>query len=188
MVPVVELPPATPLTDQATAVSVVPVTLAVYCTVVPANAEESVGATVTVAFTAGGVIVTIAEPEGKLSAELMALIVTAAGLGTEAGAVYNPEELTVPTIELPPRMLLTAHVIVVLVVLTTVTENCTWPPAGTDAVTGERVTTGKGISWLLPPELQLVRNIPPAITTRRLASVAAEPFFSLIAPPPGKGS
>src|SRR5271157_3531377 len=188
MVPAVELPPATPSTDQATAVLAVPVTVAANCTVAPANAQESVGATVTVAFTAGAVIVTIAEPEGLLSAELMALTVTTAGLGTEAGAVYNPEELTVPTIELPPRMLFTLQVIVVLVGLTTVALNCTTPPAGTDAETGERVMTGKGISLLELPFVQLVRNIPPAITTRRHASVAAETFFSLIAPPPGKGS
>ena len=44
----------------------------------------------------------------------MALIVTVAGLGTEAGAVYNPVVLTVPKVEFPPRILLTDQVIVVL--------------------------------------------------------------------------
>ena len=62
MVPTVELPPATPFTDQVTAVLVVPVTVAVNCTLVPAGVVESVGATVTVAFTGGGVMVTIAAP------------------------------------------------------------------------------------------------------------------------------
>jgi hypothetical protein len=58
-----------------------------------------------------------------LSAELTALTVTVAGLGTEAGAAYNPVELTVPTVAFPPRMLLTVHEIVVLVELTTVAVN-----------------------------------------------------------------
>ena len=59
----------------------------------------------------------------------MAFTVTVAGLGTEAGAVYNPEELTVPNVELPPRILLTDQVIVVLVGLTTVAVNCSGAPA-----------------------------------------------------------
>jgi hypothetical protein len=86
MVPTVELPPATPFTDQETAVLVVPVTVATNCTVVPASIDASVGETDTVAFTTGTVIATIAEPAGLVSAELTALIVTVAGLGTEAGA------------------------------------------------------------------------------------------------------
>ena len=129
MVPTVELPPVTPFTDQVTAVLVVPVTVAAYCTMVPVGVEESVGATLTVAFAAGAVIVTIAEPEGKDSAELVAVTVTVAGLGTEAGAAYNPEELTVPSVELPPAISLTDQVIVVLVELTTVAVNCTMAPA-----------------------------------------------------------
>ena len=129
MTPTEELPPATPLTNQETAVLVAPVTVAVNCTLIPAVVDESVGETVTVGFTAAAVMVTIAEPEGLLSAELTALTVTVAGLGTEDGATYNPVELTVPTVELPPRILLTYQVIVVLVGLTTVALNCTVPPA-----------------------------------------------------------
>ena len=59
----------------------------------------------------------------------MALTVTVGGLGTEAGAVYNPEELTVPNVELPPTMLLTDQVMVVAVGLTTVAVNCSGAPA-----------------------------------------------------------
>src|SRR5208283_5980570 len=81
IMPTVELPPATPLTAQVTAVSVVPVTLAAYCTVDPARADESKGDRATVGAAAGAVMVTIAEPEGLLSAELTALTVTVAGLG-----------------------------------------------------------------------------------------------------------
>jgi hypothetical protein len=62
MEPTVELPPATPFTDQVTAVLVVPVTVAVNSTVDPAVVEESAGETVTEGLTAGAVIFTIAEP------------------------------------------------------------------------------------------------------------------------------
>jgi hypothetical protein len=64
MSPTVELPPATPFTDQVTAVLALPVTLAVNCTVDPAVADESIGETVTVGLTEGAVIVTRAEPKG----------------------------------------------------------------------------------------------------------------------------
>ena len=62
MVPTVELPPATPSTYQVTAVLAGPVTVAVYCKVVPVMVDESTGATLTVAFTAEGVIVTMRRP------------------------------------------------------------------------------------------------------------------------------
>jgi len=38
------------------------------------------------------------------------VIVTVAGFGTEAGAVYSPLALIVPTVALPPAMLFTLHV------------------------------------------------------------------------------
>jgi len=116
----------------------------------------------------------------------VALIVTVAGLGTEAGAVYNPEELIVPNVELPPRMLFTDQVTVVLVGLTILAVNCSVPPVGSDAEAGESVMTGKAMLLTGVVEPQLARNIPPAMTTRRLASVAAETFLRLIAPPPGR--
>ena len=84
--------------------------------------DESLGATMTVAFTAGR-MVTMADPEGLVSAELVALMVTVAGLGTAAGAVYRPVDVIVPTVELPPRMLFTDHVNVVLFLLTMVAVN-----------------------------------------------------------------
>jgi hypothetical protein len=137
------LPPPTPFTDHSTAVLVVPVTVATNWTVELAGVEESNGEMVTCAWTAAAVIVTIAEPVGLVSAELVAVTVTEAGLGTEAGAVYNPEELTVPTVELPPRIPFTDQVSVVLVGLTTVAVNCNVPSVTTVAEAGERVTTGK---------------------------------------------
>jgi hypothetical protein len=84
---------------------------------------------VTAAFTTGTVTVTIPAPKGLVSAELMALTVMVAGLGTVAGAVYNPEVLMVPTVEFPPSMPFTAQVMVVLVGLTTVAVNCSGDPA-----------------------------------------------------------
>jgi hypothetical protein len=66
---------------------------------------------------------------------------------------------------------------VVLVGLTTVAVNCNTPPAGSDAVAGETVITGKAISvTVVPVEPQLARNIAPAITVNRVASLAEEPF------------
>jgi hypothetical protein len=77
-----------------------------------------------------------------VSAELVALIVTVAGLGTPAGAVYKPDEVTVPMVELPPAMLFTDQVITVLVELTTVAVNCMDDPAGKEATEGDSVIVG----------------------------------------------
>jgi hypothetical protein len=76
-----------------------------------------------VALPAGAVTVTIAAPKGLVSAELMALTVIVAGVGTMAGAVYNPEVLMVPTVEFPPSTPFTDQMMVVLTGLTTVAVN-----------------------------------------------------------------
>ena len=176
MVPTVALPPAVPFTDQVTAVLSVPVTVAVNCTGVPTGVSVSVGATATVAFTAGAVIVTMAAPKGLVSAELMAFTVIVAGLGTVAGAVYNPEVLMVPTVEFPPSMPFTAQVMVVLVELTTLAENCSGAPVRRVAEAGEMVTIGKGTLGRVLLEPQLARNITLAIDRRRPAAAAGETF------------
>jgi hypothetical protein len=43
------------------------------------------------------------------SAVLIALMVTAFGEGGTPGAVYNPADVIVPTVELPPETSLTVH-------------------------------------------------------------------------------
>jgi hypothetical protein len=177
MVPSVELPPATPFTVHRTEVLLVPLTPAINCRIAPVEIDEAAGETLTSTFPAGAVIARMAEPDGLVSAELVALMVTVEGLGTVAGAVYNPAALIMPKAALPPRMLFTDQVRVVLVGLTTVAVNCNTPPAGSDAVAGETVITGKAISvTVVPVEPQLARNIAPAITVNRVASLAEEPF------------
>jgi hypothetical protein len=111
ILPLVEVPPATPFTDQVTLVSeFVLVTAAVNC-IVPANRTEPlVGETVTVAT---GVTVTCARSDFVGSATLVTVTVTVDCVGTTAGAVYRavvpPVDETVPTEEFPPVTPFTAH-------------------------------------------------------------------------------
>jgi hypothetical protein len=61
------------------------------------------GETATLIVGGGAVKLTVAVPGLILSEELTALTVTGAE-GTVAGAVYSPEPVMVPTVELPPAM------------------------------------------------------------------------------------
>ena len=74
-----------------------------------------------------------------MSAELVAATVTEPD-GTAEGAVYNPEDETVPTVELPPLMPFTVHVTAVLDEPVTVAVNCCVPPARSDALMGVSAT------------------------------------------------
>ena len=77
-----ELPPATPFTPQVTVVSVAPVTVAVNCWV-PVTCKEA-----EVKFVAREMLmVTEKEADLVVSAWLVAVMVTLAGVGTKAGAV-----------------------------------------------------------------------------------------------------
>jgi len=58
------------------------------------------------------------------SAELVAAIVTVAGVGAADGALYNPALEMVPTVELPPETPFTAQVTAVFVVFVTFAVNC----------------------------------------------------------------
>src|SRR2546427_9130 len=84
IVPTGGFPPCMPFTLQATAVLLVPVTVAVNCWVAPAWTVPEVGEIVTVM---GAVIVTIAEADFEESATLVVATVTVFGFGTVAGAV-----------------------------------------------------------------------------------------------------
>ena len=64
-----------------------------------------------------GLIVIVAVANLVLSALEVALAVTGLGLGTAAGAVYNPSIDIVPTVELPPTTSFTVQVMVVSVAL-----------------------------------------------------------------------
>ena len=82
--PVVELPPTTPLTLQVTAVFEVAVTVAVNCCDWPAVKEALIGLTLTPDWL---VIVTVPLADWLESCWLMAVTVTVFGEGAFAGAV-----------------------------------------------------------------------------------------------------
>ena len=84
MMPVVEPPPATPLTAHVTDVSVAPATVAVNCWDCPTRSVELVGDTVTDTGVAS-LIVTEALPDLVLSSTLTARTVTVPA-GTTEGA------------------------------------------------------------------------------------------------------
>ena len=96
MVPTVEFPPVIPFTFQVTLVFDVFWTVAVKVLVRLVRTEALVGEMATVIAAGGGVIVTVAEPTTEVSAWLRACIVTVAGEGTVAGAVYRPVPLMLP--------------------------------------------------------------------------------------------
>ena len=69
-------------------------------------------------------IVTVVPATFVLSAFEVAVIVTVAGFGTTAGAVYTPPAVIVPIVALPPTIPFTFHTTDVSEVLTTVAVNC----------------------------------------------------------------
>ena len=77
------------------------------------------------------IMVTVAEPDCVGSATEVALTLTAAGEGTETGAVYSPVPEIVPQMAplhpAPERL----HVTVVFVAPLTVAENCCCAPVAT---------------------------------------------------------
>jgi hypothetical protein len=99
---------------------------------------------------------TVAEADFVLSAWLVAVTVTEPELGTKSGAVYRPVEEIVPAVVLPPTVLLTDHVTLVLLVLLTVAANCFVASTTTEAVSGEIeiATAGGGVTSELPPPPQ----------------------------------
>jgi hypothetical protein len=109
---------------------------------------------------------TVAEADFVVSAWLVAATVTEPELGTKPGAVYRPVEEMVPTVLLPPAVLLTDQVTAVLLVLLTVAVNCCVPSTITEALVGEMetATAGGGVTAELPP--------PPQEDIRRQDSAA----------------
>src|SRR5215472_3863112 len=104
MVPTTAFPPAMPFTLQVTAAFDVPVTVAVSCCVLPSNTLELGDETITVTAGGGEVIVRTTLPLTKLSAWLVAWIVTVAGLGKSGGAVEGAGLDVVATTACPPGM------------------------------------------------------------------------------------
>jgi len=88
--------------------------------------------------------VTVLEDFALESAALTAARVTVFGLGTLAGALYNPDALIVPVLELPPVTPFTLQATPVFELPLTVAVNCWEPPARTfaDAGTTDTLTPG----------------------------------------------
>ena len=144
IVPTVAFPPITPFTCQVTAVLLVFVTVAVNCCVRLMATLTDFGATVTLIPGATN-IVTVADPDLVESATETAVIVTAAGLGATAGAVYSPVVEMVPTVAFPPFTPFTCHVTAVFEVFVTVAVNCCVKPVTTVAVLGLTATETGGV-------------------------------------------
>ncbi len=106
----------------------------------------------------------------ELSARLVAFIVTVAGFGTRAGAVYNPLEEIIPTVLLPPATSFTLQVTAVLPVPVTLALNCCVAPTVKLAVVGAIVieTLGGGGAGcvLLPPPHELRVPAPTSKTIK----------------------
>jgi hypothetical protein len=144
MVPVAELPPWTPFTCQVTLVFVVPLTVALNCFVLPPGKVTAAGEIVTDTTTTGALMLTVALAEYAELATLVAVIVTDPPDGTAAGAVYSPEEVIVPVVELPPATPFTDHITPVFTVPETEAENCFVHPTCSTAEVGEIVTEMEG--------------------------------------------
>jgi len=84
--------------------------------------------------------VTVLVPDTVVDAELVARIVKEFGLGKVAGAVYFPDESTVPSVEDPPFVPFTDQVTAVLEVPVTLALNVYDSPARIFAVAGETDT------------------------------------------------
>ena len=69
---------------------------------------------------------------------------TVAEEGRSAGAVYAPEDVIVPTRELPPTVPFTLQFTLVSVVFVTVAVKVNWFPSSTEPFGGFTVTTMEG--------------------------------------------
>ena len=141
-VPIVELPPKTPLTLQVTPVLVEPLTEAANCWVFETATVAFVGDMV---IDTAAVMLTPALAVFVGSAALVAATVTAPPEGTVEGAEYKPLEDTVPTVELPPAIPFTLQVAAVFVVPLIVAVNCWLWETCTDAAVGDRVIETAGV-------------------------------------------
>jgi len=112
---------------------------------------------------APNVMVTVAVADFVVSAAATAEIVTVAGLGTAAGAVYKPAEEIEPTVEMSPNTSpLTSQVTALVEPPVTVAVNCAFCVVATDAVVGLIVT----LTVLLLDPPHATRDISAAKTNR----------------------
>jgi hypothetical protein len=116
--PAVDIVPTFGVSDQVTAVFVVPLTVAVNCRVWELVKVALAGLTDTETPPAGGLSVTVAVPVFVVSAALVAVTVTVCVEVMLEGAVYRPAAEIVPTFGVSD------HVTAVFVVPVTVAVNC----------------------------------------------------------------
>jgi hypothetical protein len=137
--------------DQATAVLLLPVTVAVNCWVLPVSSHAEVGEMDTE--TTGAVTATVAEAELVLSAALVAVTVYVPAV---LGAVYRPLVETVPPV--------VDQLILVLLGPVTVAVNCWVLPVSSDAELGE-MDTETGTVTVTVAEADLVASATLAAFT-----------------------
>jgi hypothetical protein len=147
------VPPRAQAICQVTAVFEVPVTMAVNCTFANVKIEGKLGE-----ITTSGPIVALALPVSAGLAAAIAVMVTPAGLGIVAGAVYEPTEEIVPLVEFPPATPFTCQVTLVFTLPTTDAWKVCDAPADTIADAGVTATVTVG-NLDPPPE-------PPQPTSR----------------------
>lgn len=105
---------------------------------------------------------TVAEALLLASAWEIAVTVTVPPVGTVAGAVYKPDVLTVPTVELPPVTPFTCQVTAVFVALLTVAVNCCVFPVCTLAVGGAMLTLTAAVTVIPALDVLVVSAIEVA--------------------------
>ena len=148
------VPPKAHVICQVTAVFEVPVTAAVNCTFVNVKIEGKLGK-----ITTSGPIVALALPVSAGLAAAIAVMVTPAGLGIVAGAVYEPIAEIVPVVEFPPATPFTCQVTLAFTLPTTEAWKVWDVPVGTIADAGVTATVTVGNRLEPPPE-------PPQATNR----------------------
>ena len=122
------------------------------------------------------VIVTVALADLVVSAWLVAVMLTLAGEGKSAGAVYLPVEEIIPSIAFPPGTPLTAHDTSMFVVFVTVAAKVCELPKITAPLVGLTVTTmaggggggGGGVMTELKPPPQPCNHALAASVSRQM--------------------
>jgi hypothetical protein len=118
--------------------------------------------------------VTVAFADFVASAVEVAVTITVAGLGIEAGAVYSPVALMVPhdaPLQPAPE---SVQVTAVLAVPVTVAVNCCWAPVVTFGESGE-TETATGATTVTTVEADLVASACEVAVTVTVAGLGMVP-------------
>jgi hypothetical protein len=164
-----------------TAVSVVPVTVAVNCFCFPEGTCAVDGETLTAT---GGATVIRAEPDTEGSATEIAEMVTWGEGGTFEGAVYRPFAVRVPHDDVPQLAPVICHVTPVMVVPLTLATNCCRRPTDTVACAGDTVTATSEveprITEALAEAVRSASDVAVTVTTFDVGVVAGAVYNPLL--------